>query len=70
MSDPSQDLGEGSTGGGSDGSFTAAMGIPMLDGLGMEGGGAHTEDEYIMVAGIPRLAALLCRLAESVCENP
>ena len=60
------DLGEGSTGGGSDGSFTADMGIPTLDGLGVEGDGAHAEHEHIDVADIPRRAALLCRLIQSI----
>jgi glutamate carboxypeptidase len=60
------DLGEGSTGGGSDGSFTAAMGIPTLDGLGVEGGGAHAPGEYVEIGDIPRRAALLCRLLETM----
>jgi glutamate carboxypeptidase len=60
------DLGEGGTGGGSDGSFTAAMGIPTLDGLGVEGGGAHSPEEYIEVGDIQRRAALLCRLLETI----
>ena len=60
------DLGEGGTGGGSDGSLTAAMGIPTLDGLGVEGGGAHAADEYVEVDDIPRRAALLCHLVESL----
>jgi glutamate carboxypeptidase len=60
------DLGEGSTGGGSDGSFTAAMGIPTLDGLGVEGGGAHAPDEYVEIGDIKRRAALLCRLLETI----
>jgi len=38
-----------SSGGGSDGNFTGAMGIPTLDGLGVAGAGAHTLDEHIMV---------------------
>ena len=37
------DLAEGSTGGGSDGNFTAALGVPTLDGLGAMGAGAHAE---------------------------
>jgi glutamate carboxypeptidase len=41
------DLAEGATGGGSDGCLTAAMGIPTLDGLGPQGGGAHAVDEHI-----------------------
>ena len=36
-------------GGGSDGNFTAALGIPTLDGLGAIGGGAHADDEYVLV---------------------
>ena len=60
------DLGEGGTGGGSDGSFTAAAGIPTLDGLGVEGGGAHAPDEYIKIGDIQRRAALLCRLLETI----
>ena len=43
-----------SSGGGSDGNFTGAMGVPTLDGLGVEGGGVHTLGEYIEV---PTLAA-------------
>jgi glutamate carboxypeptidase len=58
------ELGEGSSGGGSDGSFTAAMGIPTLDGLGVEGDGAHATHENIRVADIPRRAALLAGLIE------
>jgi glutamate carboxypeptidase len=60
------DLGEGATGGGSDGSFTADMGIPTLDGLGVDGDGAHAEHEHIDVADIPRRATVLCRLIESI----
>lgn len=58
------DLGEGSTGGGSDGSFTAAMGIPTLDGLGVEGDGAHALDEHIVVESIPLRATLLSQLVQ------
>jgi glutamate carboxypeptidase len=54
-------LKEGSTGGGSDGSFTAAMGIPTLDGLGVEGDGAHAEHEHVLIEDIPRRAAFLAR---------
>ncbi|MCJ7739474.1 MAG: M20 family metallopeptidase [Anaerolineae bacterium] len=50
------------TGGGSDGNFTAAMGVPTLDGLGAEGGGAHTEGEYIVIDSLPRRAALVAAL--------
>lgn len=60
------DLGEGSTGGGSDGSFTAAMGIPTLDGLGVEGDGAHALHEHIVIDDIPRRAALLYKLIQEI----
>ena len=46
-------LTEGSTGGGSDGNFTAALGIPTLDGLGVRGGGAHADDEHILIDSLP-----------------
>ncbi|PJF44066.1 MAG: carboxypeptidase [Phototrophicales bacterium] len=50
---------EFSKGGGSDGNFTAAMGIPTLDGLGPTGGGAHSNDEHVYLPSLPRRAALL-----------
>jgi glutamate carboxypeptidase len=53
-------------GGGSDGNFTAALGVPTLDGLGVDGGGAHAENEHIIVSDIPRRAALLTRLMQTV----
>jgi len=56
------ELGEGASGGASDGNFTAALGIPTLDGLGVEGDGAHAEHEHIMLADLPRRAALLTAL--------
>jgi glutamate carboxypeptidase len=56
------DLGEGSSGGASDGNFTAAQGIPTLDGLGVEGDGAHATHEHIVVADLPRRAALITAL--------
>ena len=56
------DLGEGHTGGGSDGNFTAALGIPTLDGLGAVGAGAHALHEHIEVAALPWRAALLAAL--------
>lgn len=55
-------LTEGSTGGGSDGNFTSALGVPTLDGLGVEGGGAHADDEHIMIDSFPIRAALLAEL--------
>ncbi len=56
------DLGEGSTGGGSDGNFTAAVGLPTIDGLGARGGGAHARDERVEVDSLVERAALLCSL--------
>jgi glutamate carboxypeptidase len=56
------ELTEGSTGGGSDGNFTAAIGVPTLDGLGIRGGGAHADDEHILIDSLPERAALLAAL--------
>lgn len=56
------DLQEGGTGGGSDGNFTAALGIPTLDGLGAGGAGPHALYEHIEVDGLPWRAALLAGL--------
>lgn len=50
---------DGSTGGGSDGNLVAALGVPTLDGLGPEGGGAHADDEHVTTASMPERAALL-----------
>ncbi|MBZ5535085.1 MAG: M20 family metallopeptidase [Acidobacteriia bacterium] len=55
-------LSEGSTGGGSDGNFTAALGVPTLDGLGVIGDGAHSVDEFIQLDRLPERVALLTRL--------
>ncbi len=60
------ELQEGVVGGGSDGNFTAALGVPTLDGLGVDGAGAHAEHEHIILADIPRRAALLTKLIASV----
>ncbi len=56
------DLGETQVGGASDGNFVAALGIPVLDGLGISGGGAHTHEEFIFVDDIPKRAALIAAL--------
>jgi glutamate carboxypeptidase len=50
------------TGGGSDGNFTAALGIPTLDGLGIVGNDAHALTEWVDMASLPRRAALLAEL--------
>ena len=59
-------LGEASTGGGSDGNFTAALGVPTLDGLGAVGDGAHTPREHVIVRGLPERAALLAGLLATI----
>src|SRR4030081_2032028 len=60
------ELGEGGTGGGSDGNFTAAIGVPTLDGLGAEGEGAHAAHEHVLTGSLPRRPALVAGLlAES-----
>ena len=56
------DLREGATGGGSDGNFTAALGVPTLDGLGAVGDGAHALHEHIEVASLADRAALVAGL--------
>jgi len=55
-------LEECAVGGGSDGNFTAALGIPTLDGLGAVGDGAHSAHEHILTAAMPIRAALLAAL--------
>jgi len=59
-------LREAAVGGGSDGNFTAALGIPTLDGLGGVGDGAHASHEHILISELPRRAALLAGLIEAV----
>jgi len=56
------ELGETQVGGASDGNFVGALGVPVLDGLGIAGGGAHTSEEFIYVADVPKRAALLAAL--------
>jgi len=53
-------------GGGSDGNFTAGMGIPTLDGMGGVGEGAHAAHEFIVISELPRRALLLAGMIESV----
>lgn len=58
------ELNEASTGGGSDGNFTAALGIPTLDGMGAVGEGAHADHEHVVVEHlVPRTALLAAMLA-------
>jgi glutamate carboxypeptidase len=63
-------LGEGESGGASDGNLTGALGVPTLDGLGVEGHGAHAEDEHIVLADLPRRAALLTSLITRLAAPP
>ncbi|MEV8454169.1 M20 family metallopeptidase [Streptomyces sp. NPDC052095] len=53
-------------GGASDGNLTAGVGTPTLDGLGAVGGGAHADDEHVVVAELPRRTALVARLVASL----
>jgi glutamate carboxypeptidase len=62
MRDMGLPLGEASTGGGSDGSFTAALGVPTLDGLGTVGDGAHSPREHLLIRALPERAALIAGL--------
>jgi glutamate carboxypeptidase len=55
-------VGEGSTGGGSDANFVAPLGVPVLDGLGGVGEGAHSEREYVVKDSLAERAALLAAL--------
>lgn len=56
------DLEETQVGGASDGNFVGALGVPLLDGLGIAGDGAHTLEEYVLVGDIPSRATLLTLL--------
>ena len=58
-------LGEAAVGGGSDGNFTAGLGMPTLDGLGGVGDGAHATHEHILISEMPRRAALIAGLIEA-----
>jgi glutamate carboxypeptidase len=59
-------LGECLAGGGSDGNFTAALGIPTLDGMGAVGDGAHSTHEHILTKTMPQRAALVAALLATV----
>jgi glutamate carboxypeptidase len=54
------------TGGGSDGNFTAAAGVPTLDGLGADGNGAHTHEEFIYYSSLVERTQLMLRLFETL----
>ena len=57
-------LQEAAVGGGSDGNFTAALGIPTLDGMGGVGDGAHAMHEHTVISELPRRASLLAGMIE------
>ena len=57
---------ESLTGGGSDGNFTAALGVPTLDGLGAVGEGAHAANESILVERMADRTALLAKLIAGI----
>jgi glutamate carboxypeptidase len=56
------ELGETQVGGASDGNFVGARGVPLLDGVGIAGDGAHTLNEYIYIDDIPKRAALMAMM--------
>ena len=60
------ELVERAVGGASDGNFTAALGIPTLDGLGVCGDGAHTDEEYVLIGQLAPRAAVLAGLLLNV----
>jgi glutamate carboxypeptidase len=62
MSEIGVSLGEASTGGGSDGNLTGALGVPTLDGLGAVGDGAHSSHEHVVISALPERAALIAGL--------
>jgi glutamate carboxypeptidase len=68
--DLGMDLREGAAGGGSDGNFTGALGVPTLDGLGADGDGAHALTEYVELDGLPDRAALIAELVARISESP
>jgi len=60
------ELDEAATGGGSDGNFTAALGVPTLDGMGAVGEGAHAAHEHVVIEHlVPRTALLAAMIASS-----
>jgi glutamate carboxypeptidase len=63
------ELAEGGTGGGSDGNFTAAIGVPTLDGLGAIGDGAHALHEHVEIAPLASRAALIAGLLDRLART-
>ncbi|MER8186040.1 M20 family metallopeptidase [Kitasatospora sp. NPDC094015] len=63
-------IGSATVGGGSDGNFTAALGVPTLDGLGAVGGGAHADHEHLLTATMPERATLIANLITALRTHP
>ncbi len=64
-----RDLAEGATGGASDGNFTAALGVPTLDGLGAVGDGPHALHEHVVIKELGPRAALVAGLVAAIGDN-
>ena len=62
-------LAETAVGGGSDGNFTAGIGVATLDGLGAVGDGAHARHEHVLVAAMPERAALVAALVHELLQS-
>jgi glutamate carboxypeptidase len=58
-----------STGGGSDGNFTAALGIPTVDAMGPRGGRAHSADEYLELDSVVPNTQMICEVLKAAAEN-
>jgi glutamate carboxypeptidase len=68
-SEMGHELGEGATGGASDGNFTAALGVPTLDGLGAVGDGPHALHEHVVIKELVPRAALVAGLIRRLGDN-
>ena len=62
-------LAEGATGGASDGNFTAALGVPTIDGMGALGDGPHALHEHVVIKELAPRAALVAGLIARICDN-
>jgi len=62
-------LEEAASGGGSDGNFTAALGVPTLDGMGVVGAGGHAANEHALIASLPKRAAILAAMLAARTET-
>ena len=67
--DMGRTLAEGATGGASDGNFTAALGVPTLDGLGAVGEGPHALHEHVVIKELGPRAALVAGLLARLGDN-